>query len=319
MISGETLTLFFGFWDALNFEFSLHAELVMDGTALYDWRTEVYRKVLAEEQAKIDDINAQRRQIHDAETSRYKARLSEVKAAAVSDLLRGQSAAANRQVIIDELKKHCITMIAKEFDAIDTDDTLSRLSAMGTRNISMSMRPFRITEDINGTSARFTTQSPNRPFPVIDISTAHAKGRYVQFLEQAFEWQQIAFLLFPYFWADTERWVDSMSRQDPADPQFTAFLQAGSARVLVAVTPAYEDAVTHFIATGEPWDGGPAPAIGDELFLPIHNELRRQQDDLYGGTPDGDAWEFTLPTALIYLQNSSTELPAPPTPTSPTP
>jgi hypothetical protein len=316
-ISGDTLTLFFGFWDALRFEFSLHAELVMDGAALYEWQSEVYRKVVAEEQARIDDINAQRQQMHAAEVSRYKSRLSEVKAAAVSELLRGQSSAANRQLIIDELKKHCITMIAKEFDADETDDTLSALYAIDTRNIAMTMRPFRINEGPTATTAGYESVSNNRPFPAIDMSTARTKGRYVQFLEQAFEWQQIAFLLYPYFWTNPDRWVDAMSRQDPADPKFSAFLQAGSARVLVAVTPAYEDAVTHFIATGEPWDGGPAPAIGDPLFLPIHDELRRQQDDLYGGTPDGDPWEFTLPTALVYLQNSSTPLPAPPAPPTP--
>lgn len=316
-LSNDTITIHIGLWDISTFEISLHAELTLDDAALYEWRTEVYRKVLAEEQAKADDINAQRQQIHTAETSRYKARLSEVKAAAVSDLLRGQSAAANRQLIIDELKKHCITMIAKEFDANETDDTLSTLYALDTRNIAMTMRPFRINEGPTATTAGYESVSSNRPFPAIDMSAARTKGRYVQFLEQAFEWQQIAFLLYPYFWTSPERWVDSMSRQDPADPQFTAFLQAGSARVLVAVTPAYEEAVTHFIATGEPWDGGPAPAIGDPLFLPIHDELRRQQDDLYGGTPDGDPWEFTLPTALVYLQNSSTPLPTPPAPPTP--
>jgi hypothetical protein len=312
----DTVTIHIGLWDISTFEISLHAELKIDDAALYEWRTGVYRKVLAEEQAKIDDINAQRQQIHAAESSRYKARLSEVKAAAVSDLLRGQSAAANRQVIVDELKKHCITMITKEFDADETDDTLSRLYAMGVRNIPMAMRPFRIREGAS-TTAGYETVSGNRPFPAIDMSVAGTKGRYVQFLEQAFEWQQIAYLLYPYFWASPERWVDAMSRQDPADPQFTAFLQAGSARVLVAATPAYEDAVTHFIATGEPWDGGPAPAIGDPLFLSIHDELRRQQDDVYGGKPDGEPWEFTLPTALVYLANSSTPLPTPPAPPTP--
>mgnify|MGYP000456892507 CR=1 FL=1 len=318
-ISENTLNLFFGFWDVSTFRLSVHAELTYDDDALYTWWTGVYRKVLSIEQAKIDDINEQRQQIYAAEMSRYKARLSEVKAAAVSELLRGQSSAANRQVIIDELKKHCISMIAKEFDANYSDDTLSSLDAIGSLSMAMTMRPFRINERGTETTAGYTTVNDSRPFPSIQIDTASIKGRYVQFLEQAFEWQQIAFLFYPYFWASPGRWVDTMSRQDPSDPQFTAFLQAGSVRVLVAVTPAYEDAVTHFIATGEPWDGGPAPVIGDPLFLPIHDELRRQQDDLFGGTPDGDPWYFTLPTALVYLQNSSTPLPTPPAPTPPTP
>jgi hypothetical protein len=316
-IDSDMLSLFLGFWDIARFELSFHLTLKLDDNALYEWQASVYRKVLEVEQARVASINAQRQQIHQAEVSRYKSRLSEVKAAAVSDLLRGQSAAANRQLIIDELKKHCITMITKEFDANPADDTLSKLPAMGERDIEMLMRPFRVRKETQPTTAEFFPVKNSRSFPAIDISAATTKGRYVQFLEQAFEWQQIAYVLYPYFWTNQEHWVDAMSRQDPADPHFTAFLQAGSARVLVAVTPAYEDAVTHFIATGEPWDGGPAPVIGDALFLPIHNELRRQQDDLYGGTPDGNPWEFTLPTALVYLANSSTPLPVPSAPTPP--
>jgi hypothetical protein len=103
--------------------------------------------------------------------------------------------------------------------------------------------------------------------------------------------------------------MELMGRLDDADPNFTAFLRAGAIKVLVAVAPAYDDAVLHFLATREPWEGGPSPVIGDALYLPLFEELHEQQDDLYGGVPDGEPWEFTLPTALVYLEGSTTALP----------
>ncbi|MBI4047004.1 MAG: hypothetical protein HY371_09305, partial [Devosia nanyangense] len=114
---------------------------------------------------------------------------------------------------------------------------------------------------------------------------------------------------YPYFWARMPMWLQLMNRDDPADPLFTEFLQAGSARVLLAVKPGYENAVLHFLATREPWLGGASPVIGDPLYLPLYEEVRDRQDDLAGAEPVGDSWEFTLPTSLVYLQSTAYPLP----------
>jgi hypothetical protein len=135
------------------------------------------------------------------------------------------------------------------------------------------------------------------------------KGRFIQFLEQAFEWRQLAYIFYPYFWATRPKWIEMMNHADDTDPNMTAFLQAGSVRVLIAVTPAYEQAVLHFLATGEPWEGGPAPVIGDPLFIPLYEELHKQQDDLYNAVPEGEPWTFVLPTSLVYLEDSEATLP----------
>jgi hypothetical protein len=123
----------------------------------------------------------------------------------------------------------------------------------------------------------------------------------VQFLEQAFDWDNLSYLFYPYFWSTPPKWIDLMSRSDDADPVYTSFLQAGAARVLVSVTPGYEHAVMHYLATGQAWDGGVTPAIGDPLFIAIYQELRNQQDNLATATPEGDPWPFVLPTSLTYL------------------
>ena len=145
--------------------------------------------------------------------------------------------------------------------------------------------------------------------PAIDLSVANNKAPLVQFLEQAFEWNNLAYLFYPYFWGAAPRWIEMMNRFDAGDPFYTAFLQAGSSRVLLAATPGYEDAVLHYLATGVPWEGGPSPVIDDPLFLPLHEEIRRQQQAGTDGEPEGEPWPFILPTSLVYLQDSSSPLP----------
>jgi hypothetical protein len=144
--------------------------------------------------------------------------------------------------------------------------------------------------------------------PAIDIAQTKAVAPVIQFLEQAFEWRNLTYLLYPYFWQKEDKWIDSFKSYDEIDPIFAAFLRAGAARILVPVYPSYEAAVMHYLYTQEVWNGGEAPVIGDDLYVPIHEEIRGRQDDLNGATPEGDSWEYTVPTPLIYLQQSS-ELP----------
>ena len=50
------------------------------------------------------------------------------------------------------------------------------------------------------------------------------------------------------------------------------------------------------------WRGGETPIIASPLYESIAEELRNQTDDLAGAVPEGDPWEFTLPTTLVWLQ-----------------
>jgi len=209
-------------------------------------------------------------------------------------IIKGRNPRINQEIIKTELKKHCITMIAKQFDTDATDDVT--FSSMGSR-------PENIVEE--GVTVPIKV-------PAIDIYYAKLEGRIIQFLEQAFEWPQISYLLYPYFWGKLpQKWYDAQKYfidPDDNDPHFEKFLQAGSARVLVAIRPAYEIAVMHYLCSGEPWNGGPVPGIYHPLYIPIHEELRNQQDDLNGAEPFGDSWDVVVPTSVVYLQESS-ELP----------
>lgn len=132
----------------------------------------------------------------------------------------------------------------------------------------------------------------------------------IQFFEQAFEWEQITYVYYPYFWGRKKNWVKVVNNPPDPDPLFQQFLTAGAARVLVPVPLAYHDSVIYLLQNGKKdlrdrvWGGGGAPTLGSDLYISIAEELRNQTDDLAGAKPDPDVepWEFTLPTTLVWLQ-----------------
>jgi hypothetical protein len=312
---GDDVVLTIGTQDMDFFDLSVSIELALGTQALLDWRTAVFIAVRDAQQRIVDEERVRRRRLYEADLITYKNRLEQLRATAVGELLQGRAPARNREIVRDELKRQCLAMLSKEFDADGADDILGRVDLLGRREIDMTTRRFEVTEQPSSAAptsvvAGFTEITTPTSYAAPHRERARLYGRYIQFLEQAFEWEQLSFIAYPYFWTTAPRWVELMNRDDPADPAFASFLQAGSVKVLLAVTPAYDHAVLHYLATGEPWDGGPAPVIGDPLYVPLYEELRQQQDDLAGATPDGPHWTFTVPTSLVYLENSTTPLPA---------
>ncbi|MFF0001140.1 hypothetical protein [Streptomyces avermitilis] len=278
-------------------------------------RRDVIERIRNAESQLVTAANRKLELAYESELAAYRNRLAELKAVTVAEVLRGGSDAANRAVMDEEIKKHCLTMITKEFDSEGGDDVLAGQKALGTRDITavttrFEVRPKGNSQDQTETTARFAhVPQPATPYPAIDIKETRSKGPVVQFLEQAFEWERLSYVCYPYFWAEQPRWIELMNRFDDADPVFGSFLRAGMVRVLVAVTPGYCDAVLHYLDSRQPWNSGPAPVIGDKLFIPLHEEIRKQQDDRYGGVPEGEPWTFTVPTSLVYLHGSADGLP----------
>jgi hypothetical protein len=303
-----------GFQDVDYYEITVLVELTLDPQYLLRWQIGVYNKISNIEQTRVDKINEENEIRYNAAMSDYSNKLNELNAQTVNDIIQGKSEAFNRQIIRDELKKHCISLIAKEFDAVETDDILSNEDALEPKSVTATYKKFFAGEvTVNSateTVVGFVDAVKATDYPKINIDIAKKKAKIIQFIEQAFEWQNIAYLCYPYFWAAEKKWIKLMNRLDYTDNNMTAFLKAGSVRVLLAVTPHYNDAVMHFIATREPWEGGPLPVIGDPFFIPLYEEIRKQQDDLQNATPEDKPWSFDIPTSLIYLQDSSSPIPA---------
>ena len=73
----------------------------------------------------------------------------------------------------------------------------------------------------------------------IDPNDAHAQAPVTAFFEQSFEWSQMTYFFYPYYWARRDTW-EMRKRQQSVDATYEAFLQSGAARVIVPVTPGYE-------------------------------------------------------------------------------
>ena len=147
--------------------------------------------------------------------------------------------------------------------------------------------------------------------PTIDFPLADTEGAYARFFEEAFEWPEMTYLYYPYFWARQSEWYKLMHERDP-DLLFEAFLKSGAARVNLAVRPGFEAAVLWFMATGEIWGGGPVPGIGDPLYVALIDEIVEGKGlSLDNPKPVGDPWEYTMPTHLVVLDPDDRLIPPP--------
>lgn len=146
------------------------------------------------------------------------------------------------------------------------------------------------------------------PQPVIDPAEAMEEHATVLFHQLAFEWEQMSYSLYPYFWGRKENWFKVMGETDP-DLTFQAFLRAGAARVQVPVRRGYEATVLYYLWTGQIWSGGNPPVIGDHLYVPIIEEIAEATGlSLTNAEPYGKPWTYTLPTTLVALDADVTEL-----------
>jgi hypothetical protein len=147
--------------------------------------------------------------------------------------------------------------------------------------------------------------------PTLDLADACANGSYIRFFENAFEWYNLLWVFYPYFWGREPRWAPALHFTDP-DPDFAAFLKAGAARVQVPVRPGFERAVAYYMQQGQIWEGHDPPLSGDNAYLPIADEITENLGKIEGGVvypPGAKPWEVTVPTSLVVLQNLS-EIPA---------
>lgn len=140
--------------------------------------------------------------------------------------------------------------------------------------------------------------------PALDIETACKNGKLIRFLENAFEWNNMSYICYPYFWGRYSKWSAALHFTDP-DPDFAAFLKAGAARVQVPVRPGFETAIAHFCDTGAIPEGE-ATLVGGSMYVPIVQEITESLGKLENGVPypEGSGpWEVRVPTSLVVLQD----------------
>ncbi|MGB3228821.1 MAG: hypothetical protein WBB02_12690 [Saprospiraceae bacterium] len=278
-----------------------------DPATIDKWKEKVYNDI----NVKIDERNKEIKKANDDGKKEFDKAQKKLYEDSLFKII-GKNQEINRVIVNEELHKHAITLFAKEFDKdsdgdLLTDNPIDHEVESIKKNIGTAKK-----KDANGTELNECESNPInviecKIFPVINIEKARKKGEVVQFLEQAFEWDKISYLLYPYFYGDKSRWMETYDHYDneEKDTAFVSFLRAGYARVLVPVRDSHRDAVLQFLYNRQPWNGGSAPVIGDDLYLPIYEELRNQTDEYYKAVPEGEPWEYVLPTSLIYLQEDA--------------
>jgi hypothetical protein len=241
-----------------------------------------------------DAIAAWQAKVYDAIYNAYTAQLS-----AYSDSLKVQqfnaptvgplgSANPGDNLITEqiELKKSCIAMLSDidllTFDGVQQDPV----------NPAPPAAPARAFPRVNWPPAAVA------PADVAD------QGSLIRFFEQAFEWENLMYIFYPYFWGRKATWYDNVL-QTNADPLFQQFLNAGAARVVIPVRPGFESAVSYYMITLQPWNGGGLPSINDPTYLPIAQEIADSEGAPENEIPVGDPWEVTIPTQQVILTGGS--------------
>jgi hypothetical protein len=203
----------------------------------------------------------------------YEERLANMQALMRAQMLLGGGSRQNRQTEEVELKKAFLSILTNQhFDVFDA-----------------------------------VQASTPDAYPETDIPAAAQQSGFVSFFERAFEWQNMLYFFYPYFWGRKAEWDERVMIQD-SDPQFEAFLKAGAVRVVVPVRPGFEGAVAHYVETGQVWLGEDEPNMYSQLFVSILQEIKDRDRAPGDEVAVGEPWEVRLPTTLVRLRGDD-ELP----------
>jgi hypothetical protein len=154
--------------------------------------------------------------------------------------------------------------------------------------------------------------------PSVSLTQTFEDAQTVEFFEQAFEWENLVYICYPYYWARQSEWVN-LATGASADPEFDRFVNAGAARVVVPARPGFENLVNFFLYTGMIWGGSRPPAPDDPDYLSVAQEIQSLEIGATDGVATGPSWEIALPTTLLWAGTDETTLPQNPAPTIPPP
>jgi Type II secretion system (T2SS), protein G len=129
-----------------------------------------------------------------------------------------------------------------------------------------------------------------------------AQGEVIKFLHQAVEWENMMFLLYPYFWSHTSRW-EFKKYLDHPDFLHRIFLKAGSARVVLTIRPSFERDFVSFLETGT-LDGLPQT----HPYMTIATEMQAFANTNYPGIRAANPIENARPLLTPLQQKTWDEM-----------
>jgi hypothetical protein len=131
-------------------------------------------------------------------------------------------------------------------------------------------------------------------------------GDVIRFLHQAIEWENVLYIVYPYFWTHEARWQSKDEVRHP-DLVHQAFLRGGAARVILTIRPDFEKAFLAYQENG--FLGGKLPQ--DHPYVTVADELRAMASTNYPYTPAAnppnpknivDTWSEYTPTSGLAVK-----------------
>jgi hypothetical protein len=185
----------------------------------------------------------------------------------------GSNPLRNKALIETELKKHALTIITNQ--------------------------NFRFFDSIKENNTDTNPQNDEE----IDIKESVFEGRYIRFFENAFEWSNMTYSFYPYFWSRKDKWDEKLHFEDN-DQNYHDFVKSGFCRIALPVRPGFESSINFFMETGEVWEGEDLPHIGDKYYVSVFQELSEKLGRSQGEKSEGEPWEVKIPTSLIKLKTN---------------
>ncbi|MBA7584718.1 hypothetical protein ES708_26675 [subsurface metagenome] len=143
--------------------------------------------------------------------------------------------------------------------------------------------------------------------PQMDFSTVNLQLNKMDFFESCFEWENISFELYPYFWTGKERW-NGIHTEDDSDPIHRNFLQSGAAKIKIPVLPGQEGRVLYYFDFNNIWtdmNNQPPYLESRESLVAIFNQWKDAIQENPSGISVGNPWCVRVPTSLVALRETN--------------
>jgi len=139
--------------------------------------------------------------------------------------------------------------------------------------------------------------------PRADAAKVASLETLMSYLDRAFEWEHMSWVLQDYFWAPETSWSALLGSTD-SDPLRQLFLRSGAASITLPVRRGFEAAVLYRVWTGLDWQGDRAPLPADPAALALGAEVVTSATGVpqQGREVTGSRWKERNPTSLVILQ-----------------
>lgn len=221
--------------------------------------------------------------LKDAAATSYEARvirLTKIRDALESELSR-EDALMLRKLEREELMKGVLRwLLGPKFRFYPQNQAGLKLPDLILPTIDLSAADISSLEDVALLYYDPLTQSVKEDYR----ASALQYGELIKFLHQAIEWENINYVLYPYFWTypDKKRWDFKQSLYH-SDYVHRSFLRAGAARVVLTIRPGFEP---DFLSLMEGHIGELLPP--NHQYMTVADELKAVATTNYPYTQDAN-------------------------------